>query len=115
MVYRFVVKFPIIIGCLLVAEPLWAAVHKADGSPADTQAKINAAVSGDTVQWPPSGYFRWNNGVSIPSTKGITLDLNGSTVARGAGRDPLVSFDNNSTAGTRITGGAFAEHTLDPM
>jgi hypothetical protein len=41
-----------------------------DGSPTDVQAKVNAAVDGDTVIL-PAGTFTWTSGVSV--SKGITI------------------------------------------
>lgn len=106
-----VVKCLVVIFCFVVGGQASAALHRTDGTAQDTQAKVNLAVSGDIVRLPAQGVFRWSSGVIIPSTKGITLDFNGSTIIRGVGSDRLVSIRNNPTTTTRMTGGTFLEHT----
>ena len=77
---RPAVKKNIIIGVitlsLLAGLSASAATFVSDGSSADTQAKINAAADGDTVQI-PAGSFTWTTGVSI-SGKGVKLQGAGS-------------------------------------
>jgi hypothetical protein len=65
-----------------------AATLSSDGSRADVQAKIDAAVDGDIVTI-PSGSFTWSSGVSI-SEKGLHL--------RGAGSGRVVAYSVSSVS-----------------
>lgn len=57
------------------------AILNSNGSRSDTQTQVTAANSGDTVLLPAAGSFTWSSGdVTIPNTKWIILDGNGSTV-----------------------------------
>ena len=47
------------------------------------QAAVNLAASGDTVLLPNACSVTWSGSVTIPNTKGITLDGNKASVARG--------------------------------
>jgi hypothetical protein len=80
-------------------------------SNSDVQNAINLAVSGDTVLLPSSCSVTWNGPVSIPSTKGITLDGNGANITRGvSGGTALITLTPSSTlARSRITGFAFTD------
>jgi hypothetical protein len=63
------------------------------------------------VKLPAGCTVTWNAGVSIPSSKGITLDGNGASVARGnlPDRSALISVSVNASTTTRITGFAFTD------
>ena len=110
---------------LLATMAANAATWPTNGSAADVQAKINAptTVTGDTVTIPP-GTFLWTTTVTIPATKGITLQgATTSTATQGAGttntiiqRNSIVSgFDSlqvtigTTNPGTRITGIRFED------
>lgn len=84
----------------------WAAnFQSASCSNTDVQNAINAASSGDMVSLPAGCSVTWNQGVSIPSSKGITLNGNGAAVVRGNLPDgaALVSVSVNPSATTRVT------------
>lgn len=75
-------------------------------SSTNVQTEINASVSNDTVQLPGPCSATWNPAsISIPSSKGITLDGRGAVITRGAGSDgtPMISIAANRTVSTRIT------------
>lgn len=82
-------------------------IAAADCSSAAIQAAVNAAADGDTVTVPACAAATWAGGVSIPSTKGITL--------QGAGADRTIistgfslSIDTLPTrAPVRLTGFRF--------
>lgn len=81
--------------------------YRSDGTAADTQAAINAAADGYTVQL-PSGSFTWARGVSV-SGKGIHIQGGGSgrIIARSTS---IVAVGNGAKAfttqsGLRITAG----------
>lgn len=83
-----------------------ATIRNSDGTAADTATQITACVSGDTVLFPASGSFTWNStGVTVPSTKGIIIDLNGSTITQGTGTSILFTIETNAVTGTRLTNG----------
>jgi Chitobiase/beta-hexosaminidase C-terminal domain/Right handed beta helix region len=119
---------------LIVASSVQGATLASTGEWADVQAKINAAATGDTVTMPP-GTFNWSTTtVTIPGTKGITLQgAVTSTVARGAGTTGTTIIRNNAVLtngtplfdclsvtvgatnpGTRITGIRFEDITNWP-
>jgi len=78
---------------------------------ADVQSAINKAASGDTVVV-PAGTVTWDlTGITIPSTKAITLDGTGVTVVRGFSTSTFLAVTTNATAMTRITGFTFNEVT----
>lgn len=97
------------VGCAigLVSTHAAAATLTSNGSASDTQSKIAAASNGDTVQLPASGTFTWTGGVSLPSTRAITLDLNGRTVTlSGAGGQLEIQSSDQGLGGVnRITNG----------
>ena len=110
-------KFPfprqplgVLLLCLLSIVICWssqAATLNSDGSASDTQAKINSAASGDTVLLPSSGSFTWSTSVVIPTTKGITLDLNGRTITlSGASGTCVVNSPSSGSAINRVTNGS---------
>lgn len=79
--------------------------------PTDVQNTINVAHDGDTIKLPScGGTATWNGSggtgaVVFPSTIGITLDLNGQTIA---GTTPNVSIQSSTTRSSRITNGTFS-------
>jgi hypothetical protein len=83
-----------------------ASFQSAGCSSTEVQSAINAAASGDTVSLPAGCSVTWNQGVSIPNSKGITLNGNGATVVRGNLGDgaALVSLSPNASTSSRITG-----------
>lgn len=84
-----------------------AATLNSDGTASDTQTQITAASTGDTVLLPSAGSFTWSADVTIPSTKGITLDLNGSTVTMsGAGNEFIINSTASGATVNRVTNGS---------
>lgn len=83
------------------------AILNSDGSASDTQTQINASSNGDTVLLPSSGSFTWSAGVDLPSTKYITLDLNGRTITL-SGASGTLSINSTSSGSdvNRITNGS---------
>ena len=84
-----------------------AATLNSNGSASDTLGKINSASNGDTVLLPSGGAYTWTTGVSIPGTKYITVDLNGSSVTLSgtAGTLSISSSPSASAAVNRLTNG----------
>lgn len=81
-----------------------SAILNSDGSAGDTQTQITAAASGDTVLLPASGSFGWAADVSMPSTKAIKLDLNGSTITM-SGAAVKFKINSHATLNNIITNG----------
>lgn len=90
---------------LLVAFDLSAATLNSNGSASDTQSKINSASNGDTVLLPSGGSYTWSASVEMPSSKYITLDLNGSTVTI-SGSGITFQIDGHATGLNRVTNGS---------
>ena len=105
---KFTLKFGILI--FLSIAVCWssqAATLHSDGSASDTQAKINTASTGDTVLLPSSGSFTWSSSVTRPSTKAITLDLNGRTVTlSGSSGTFTINSTTSGTSVNRVTNGS---------
>lgn len=76
-----------------------------DGSASDTQTQINASSNGDTVLLPASGSYTWSAAVSIPTTKYITLDLNGRAITL-SGASGSFTIGAHATGNNRITNGS---------
>lgn len=72
-------------------------------SQTDVQNAINSASSGDTVVVPGTCTVSWSSAVSIPSTKGITVQAGGTVTLTNYG----FSLAQNSAATSRITGFTF--------
>lgn len=72
-------------------------------------AAISTAVGDDTVQCLSAFSATWNSGeqISIPSTKGVTVDFNGSTITQGTGTTTMILIETNASDRTRITNGTF--------
>lgn len=84
------------------------AILNTNGSASDCQTQINAAANGDTILFPAAGNFTWDSAqISIPSTKGLTINFNGSTINQGTGTTTLILIETNATKSTVITGGTF--------
>jgi len=80
-------------------------VVAASCSQTDVQATVDAASNGSTVLVPGGGTCNWGGGtVSIPSTKGITLDGGGNTTITGSSH---ISLTANATTRSRVTGFIF--------
>lgn len=91
---------------LMLALP---AISEAACDTTTVQNQINAASSGQTVTVTPAGCTAtWNTNVSIPSTKGITLDFNGATITCGtpcsSNNSPILTVNTNASTATRVTG-----------
>ena len=74
-----------------------ATINAVSCSQIDVQSAIDASVSGDTVSV-PAGDCTWSSEVTIPDSKGITIEANSSTIS---GR---LVFNQNYDTSTRITG-----------
>lgn len=97
---------PIVI-LFLLCRPSWAAtITAASCSQANVQSAVNSATSGDTVTV-PGGSCSWSSPVSIPNTKGITLNGGGNTTIYGE-----VDINANSATTTRVTGFTFGNGTF---
>lgn len=70
-------------------------------SESDVQSAVTSAANGDTVTM-TQGNCTWNQGVTIPSTKGLTIDGNGSTIAGG------LQLQQNATTSSRVTNFKFS-------
>ena len=86
-------------------------VQASDCSSSAVQTAINSAANGDTVMLPSSCSTTWNTGVTIPNTKGLTLNGNGAAITRGslASGVPVIEVDINSSTSTRVTGFKFSD------
>ena len=87
-----------------------AAILNSNGSASDTQAKIDMASNGDTVRLPGSGSYVWSSQVGMPSSKYITLDLNGSTITL-SGSSGAFYIAAHATGNNRVTNGAIVRGT----
>ncbi len=101
----------VIIGFVISAEVHAATINAGSCSQANTQAAINSAASGDTVNI-PAGSCTWNTTVTIPSTKRIALqgagiDLTVITFSTAGG----TAFDL-SKSGSRLTGFTLREGSI---
>lgn len=88
----------LILGIAGVPSYSWAATLNATScSQSVVQAAINSAASGDTVLLPTCSSTTWSSTVTIPSSKGITLNGNGGTISG------KVDITQNSTVSSRVT------------
>src|SRR5262245_26090025 len=97
---------------LLASAPAQAAVIQASScSNTDVQNSINSAASGDTVNLPSGCSATWNSAVSLPGSKGITLQGNGANITRGSLSDGagLITLSVNASTSSRITGFSFSD------
>jgi len=79
-------------------------ITAASCSQTDVQNAVNSAVSGDTVVV-PGGTCSWGGGtVTVPSTKGITVNGGGTATITGSSH---ISLTSNVSTSTRITGFTF--------
>lgn len=97
---------PVAILCAIPAGA-WAACDTTT-----VQGQIDAASSGDTVTVTPANCAAtWNTLVTIPSTKGITLDLNGATITCGtpcnSNNSPILRVTTNASTASRVTNFTF--------
>ncbi len=77
-----------------------ATVKAGSCSQTDVQNAINSSGNGDTVLL-PGGNCTWSSAVTIPNSKGITVDGGGTTITG------QLSLNANATTGSRITGFTF--------
>ena len=98
----FLGKFILGAICLIVTSTdCYAATTQVDCSSSSTiQTALNNAASGDTVQCNASGSYTWSM-VTLPSTKNITLDLNGSTILGGG--NVVFQIPNSASYTARVT------------
>jgi len=89
--------------CLAVSLDA-ATIVAASCSSANVQTAIDSAVSGDTVEL-PAPCTAGSYSISIPSTKGITLDGKGASVSG------TISLTPHATVSSRITGFTFTSGT----
>lgn len=90
-----------------------AVVPATDCSSAAVQAAINSASNGDTVTLPGPCSTTWTTSVTIPNTKGITLDGNGAVIERGAPNGTaLIEIRPNASVPSRVTEFNFTESAL---
>jgi len=82
-----------------------AATLNSNGSATDVQSKINSAANGDVILLPSAGSFTWTTSVSLPSTKWVTLDGNGSRVTLGA--SGYLKINAHPTGNNRVTAFTF--------
>lgn len=101
---RLIITLLVLFAARVGAQTTW----NSNGSASDTQAKINGAANGDTILLPLNGSFTWTTRVTF--TKGITLNLNGSTITRDMPTTENNIIECNTVAGftTRITNGTLA-------
>jgi len=71
---------------------------------------IASASNGDCVQFPASSSVSVSSSF-ITTSKGITIDVNGSTITRTGGTSPLFNVTANSTSPFRLTNGHFVQTT----
>jgi hypothetical protein len=96
--YPAMIRLSVICLCL-IARTAHAAILASNGSRADVQAKINAAVAGDTVTI-PAGIFTWTTSVSTGS-KAITIQGAGianTTIINQQGPGDVVPNDSEHVA-----------------
>ena len=89
---------------LLICLRVPAATLNSDGSASDTSTQITSASTGDTVLLPSSGSFSWTATVSLPTTKAITLDLNGSTITL-SGASGKLTINAHATGNNKVRNG----------
>jgi len=81
----------------ITSYPKGAAVNASNCSQSAVQSAIDSAASGNTVSLPSCPATTWSSKVTIPGSKGITLNGNGATIT-GA-----VDVTQNDRTSTRIT------------
>lgn len=104
MVKSWIIHSAITLLLLILLTP--SVAEAAVCSAAEVQAAVTAASNGGTVTLTSSCTSTWASGISIPDTKGITLDGNGAVITSGyAGF--LISVSTNTTTRSRVTGFTF--------
>src|SRR5207247_9851836 len=86
---------------LLLPVHAWAStltVGPSDCSAAAVNNAIAAASDGDTVQLTCTGSFTWTAEVSLPDSKGITLDGGGTNTPKSTATFPLTVMSQQSEA-----------------
>jgi hypothetical protein len=83
-----------------------AATLNSNGSASNTSSQLAAANAGDTILLPAAGSFTWSADVTMANTKGVTLDLNGSTVTlSGSGNEFAINSPTSGSNINRVTNG----------
>lgn len=91
---------------LLAFVQVQAATTSTTGTSADFASKVSAASTGDTILFPSGSSITWSSAtLSIPSTKGITVDLNGCTITFNSSTLTVNSPSSGSTI-NRVTNGS---------
>jgi hypothetical protein len=104
MTYKRLFVFPLILlFCAFVENASAATIKAASCSSSDVQSAINSAANGDTVQLPSAGgTVQWSSRVSIPNSKGITLD-GGNSGGKGCQILGELDLSPGSGSGSRVT------------
>lgn len=107
--FRLVILSPLL--CLSGIAAQAATIQPTGCGNADVQKAVDAAANGDTVRLPASCVTTWDGAVSLPGSKGLTLDGNGGSIARGGlgSGSTLISISPSSTTTTRVTGFSFSD------
>ena len=95
------------VACLVLCTTTANAATKvsASCSQSDVQKALDSARSGDTVLIPGPCSPAWSSGVTIESTRGITLGPTGGTVSISGA--PALTIHQNASVSTRVTGLTF--------
>jgi hypothetical protein len=89
-------------------------VYQSDGSAADTQAAINAAADGFTVQI-PNGTYSWSSRVTLPG-KAITLrgqSVGGVLIINNSSVDGVLTINKSTSGLVEVSGINFFPGTVD--
>jgi hypothetical protein len=100
---RLIITYLISILTLFATNTYAATINAASCSLANVQSAINSAANGDTVMV-PAGSCTWASNISIPNTKGITLQGAGSGQTIITTNATLVVDTLPANAPVRITG-----------
>jgi hypothetical protein len=98
--------------CVVIALGLFwclpthaANINAVSCSQTDVQTAVDSASTGDTVLVPGPCFVAWSSGVTIPGTKGITVQGGGLTTLTSFG----FSLNQSNSATSRITGFTFTD------
>jgi hypothetical protein len=103
MTQKNCVRIAVVILLLWAPASHAATITAASCSQTDVQNAVNSTASGDTVRTPGPCTSSWGSRVSLPSSKGITVDGGGNTTLTMYG----FTINQNSSASTRVTGFTF--------
>jgi hypothetical protein len=87
-------------------------IQAASASATDVNTAITSASNGDTVLLPLNSSATWSIAVSLPSTKYITLDLNGCTITL-SGASGEFTINSHASGLNRITNGTIIKAGQD--